>query len=103
MALFPWFEKDNLEELLAMPEKDFARWYLGSMRVYELTNADKHSITCEECKTPITRHEELRRFHGLVLCPCCVGPTFTKSYERIPHAYTKDDRAYWERVASLRL
>jgi hypothetical protein len=86
-------------KVLALPDDQFAAFYLRRMEEYRLDGwwTGNKTPKCFECRQPIEGPKELRRYHGVSLHPDC----FDTWYER--EGRTEDGmKTYWDRVANLR-
>jgi len=87
-----------------LSDNDFSKYYLEQMLEYNLyefrRNSQSSFRNCSNCKSVITRPEDLRRYYGMSLHPEC----FRKVYypDEMDRHVKKSDIFIWRRVLELK-
>lgn len=100
----------DYNKLLALPDKEFAEFYLKIMEEYKDFDGywgEKGIPCCSECHKEISGPKELRRYYGASLHPGCFEKVYKEDF--LPSLRENNLKKssliskYFERVSKLRI
>jgi hypothetical protein len=98
----------DYNKLLALPDDEFAEFYLKVMEEYRDKDGwwgRKGTPSCSECRNEISEPKELRRYYGASLHPECFNHVYKNYF--LPNLRENNLKPgsliskYWERISKL--